>query len=58
VPVLFFRKYLLSALLGMPRAIFIMVSLLFRLKGANNRFIHTKHTKTGIDNPLLDVVSK
>ena len=58
VPVLFFRKYLFSALLGMPRAIFIMVSLLFRLKGANNRFIHTKHTKTGIDNPLLDVVSK
>jgi hypothetical protein len=45
-------------LLGLPRAAFIMVMLLFRLKGANNRFIHTKHTKTEIDNPLLDVAGK
>ncbi|HEU4555665.1 MAG TPA: glycosyltransferase family 2 protein [Chitinophaga sp.] len=58
IPGMFYRRYLLSALLGLPHALFIMVSLLFRLKGANNRFIHTKHTQTGIDNPLLDVVSK
>ncbi len=31
-----------------------MVAIMFRLKGANKTFIHTKHTKTGIDNPLLD----
>jgi len=58
IPGKFFSRYLLTALLGLPRAAFIMVLLLFRLKGANNRFIHTKHTKTEIDNPLLDVAGK
>jgi cellulose synthase/poly-beta-1,6-N-acetylglucosamine synthase-like glycosyltransferase len=58
IPRKFFSRYLLTALLGLPRAAFIMVMLLFRLKGANNRFIHTKHTKTEIDNPLLDVAGK
>ncbi|HEY0611672.1 MAG TPA: glycosyltransferase family 2 protein [Chitinophaga sp.] len=58
IPGRFFSRYLLTALLGLPRAAFIMVMLLFRLKGANNRFIHTKHTKTEIDNPLLDVAGK
>lgn len=58
IPGRFFRRYLLTAMLGLPRAAFIMVMLLFRLKGANNRFIHTKHTKTEIDNPLLDVAGK
>ncbi len=58
IPGKFFRRYLLTALLGLPRATFIMIGLLFRLKGANNRFIHTKHTKTDIDNPLLDVANK
>ena len=58
IPGKFFSRYLLTALLSLPRAAFIMVMLLFRLKGANNRFIHTKHTKTEIDNPLLDVAGK
>jgi cellulose synthase/poly-beta-1,6-N-acetylglucosamine synthase-like glycosyltransferase len=58
IPGRFFSRYLLTALLSLPRAAFIMVMLLFRLKGANNRFIHTKHTKTEIDNPLLDVAGK
>ncbi|KAA2242447.1 glycosyltransferase family 2 protein [Chitinophaga agrisoli] len=58
IPARFYRHYLLIALLGLPRAAFIMIGLLFRLKGANNRFIHTKHTKTDIDNPLLDVANK
>ncbi|CAL1518090.1 glycosyltransferase family 2 protein [Chitinophaga sp. MM2321] len=58
IPRLFFTRYLLTALLGLPRAILIMVSLMFRLKGANNTFIHTKHTKTNIDNPLLDATRK
>lgn len=58
IPGRFFSRYLLTALLGLPRAAYIMITLLFRLKGANNRFIHTKHTKTEIDNPLLDVAGK
>lgn len=58
LPRLFFTRYFFTALLGLPRAVYIMVSLLFRLKGANNTFIHTKHTKTGIDNPLLDAARK
>lgn len=58
IPGRFFSRYLLTALMGLPRAAYIMITLLFRLKGANNRFIHTKHTKTEIDNPLLDVAGK
>nr|WP_295865975.1 glycosyltransferase family 2 protein [uncultured Chitinophaga sp.] len=58
VPRLFFTRYFLTALAGLPKAVWIMVSLMFRLKGANNTFIHTKHTKTEIDNPLLDAARK
>ncbi|QEH42589.1 glycosyltransferase family 2 protein [Chitinophaga sp. XS-30] len=54
IPRKFFSKYLLTAMLSLPRAMGIMVLLLFRLKGANKTFIHTKHTKTAIDNPLLN----
>ncbi|MGX5819034.1 glycosyltransferase [Chitinophaga lutea] len=53
IPRLFFSRYLGAALLGLPRAMGIMVMLMFRLKGANKTFIHTKHTKTTVDNPLL-----
>jgi hypothetical protein len=35
-----------------------MVALVFKLKGANKTFIHTQHTKTEIDNPLLDAARK
>lgn len=58
IPGQFFRRYLLTALLALPRAAGIMILLLFRLKGANNTFIHTKHSKTDIDNPLLHAVRK
>lgn len=54
IPRKFFSRYLLTAMLSLPRAMGIMVLLLFRLKGANKTFIHTKHTKTAIDNPLLN----
>jgi cellulose synthase/poly-beta-1,6-N-acetylglucosamine synthase-like glycosyltransferase len=53
LPAVFYRRYLFTALLSLPKAIGIMVLLIFRLKGANNTFIHTKHNKTDIDNPLL-----
>ncbi len=58
LPLEFYRRYLLTALLHLPRAIGIMVMLLFRIKGANKTFIHTQHHKTEIDNPLLNVDRK
>lgn len=58
IPALFYRRYLWTALINLPKAMLIMIGLLFRLKGANKKFIHTKHTKTGINNPLLDAVNK
>lgn len=58
IPGLFFRKYMLKALVNLPHAMFLMVMLLFRMKGANKTFIHTRHTKTGINNPLLDAARK
>ncbi|GEP98363.1 glycosyltransferase [Chitinophaga cymbidii] len=58
IPAVFFRKYMLRALISLPKAMFIMVMLLFRMKGANKTFIHTRHTKTGINNPLLDAARK
>ncbi|PUZ23168.1 N-glycosyltransferase [Chitinophaga parva] len=53
IPAKFFTNYLFTALLAMPKAVLIMVKLMFRLKGADKTFIHTKHTQTGINNPLL-----
>lgn len=58
LPWIFYRKYFFTALLILPKAIGIMVMLVFRLKGANNTFIHTKHNKTDIDNPLLHASRK
>lgn len=58
IPVKFYRRYLLTAIITIPRAIGIMVRLLFRLRGADKTFIHTKHTQESIDNPLLDAARK
>lgn len=58
IPGKFFTKYLFTAMLTLPRAVGIMILLLFRLKGADKTFIHTTHTQTGIDNPLLDAARK
>jgi cellulose synthase/poly-beta-1,6-N-acetylglucosamine synthase-like glycosyltransferase len=58
LPAMFYSKYIFRAIAGLPKALGIMVGLVFRLKGANNTFIHTKHSKTQIDNPLLDAVEK
>ncbi|WP_143306705.1 glycosyltransferase [Chitinophaga vietnamensis] len=54
IPRKFFSKYFVQALISLPRAMGIMIALVFRLKGADNTFIHTSHSKTTIDNPLLD----
>lgn len=58
LPAAFYRRYLGTALLNLPKAIWMMVLLLFRIKGANKTFIHTQHNKTEINNPLLNVASK
>ncbi|MBV7531998.1 glycosyltransferase family 2 protein [Chitinophaga sp. sic0106] len=54
IPRKFFARYFVQAILNLPRAIGIMLALLFRLKGAENTFIHTSHHKTVINNPLVD----
>jgi len=54
IPRRFFARYFVQAVLNLPRAIGIMLALLFRLKGAENTFIHTSHHKTAINNPLVD----
>jgi cellulose synthase/poly-beta-1,6-N-acetylglucosamine synthase-like glycosyltransferase len=58
LPGKFYTKYLFTVLVNLPRVIGIMLSLLFKLKGANKTFIHTKHSKTNIDNPLVHVAGK
>ncbi len=58
LPGKFYTKYLLTVILNLPRVIGIMLSLVFKLKGADKTFIHTKHSKTSIDNPLVNVAGK
>lgn len=43
IPVKFYNKQTFRALLTLPKAFFSMFSSLFRLKGANKKFIHTQH---------------
>ncbi len=49
IPRAFFSKNLFNALLSLPKVFFIMFTLLFRLRGADKKFIHTTHTKVDID---------
>ncbi|HXS35443.1 MAG TPA: glycosyltransferase [Flavipsychrobacter sp.] len=53
LPVDLMNRDLLRALYRLPKAIGVMVATLFRLKNANETFIHTVHTKTEINNSLL-----
>ncbi|MCQ6957422.1 glycosyltransferase [Mucilaginibacter aquariorum] len=43
VPAGFFNSKLLGAMLKIPLIFFAMLALLFKLKGANKKFIHTPH---------------
>ena len=47
VPGQFFNSKLLGAVLKIPLIFFAMLTLLFKLKGANKKFIHTPHNPTG-----------
>lgn len=43
IPVKFYNKQTFRTLITLPKAFFSMFSSLFRLKGANKKFIHTQH---------------
>ncbi len=43
IPASFLNRRLFGAMLRIPRIFFTMVLLLFKLKGANKKFIHTPH---------------
>ena len=45
VPLKFYNRNLLKAVLRIPQVFLLMMLNLFRLKGANKKFIHTPHTK-------------
>jgi len=43
VPKKFYNKKTISAVLSLPKAFLLMFLTLFKLKGANKKFIHTEH---------------
>ncbi|MCT4603064.1 MAG: glycosyltransferase family 2 protein [Marinifilum sp.] len=47
IPFKFYNKNTLVAIVTLPRAFFLMFASLFKLKGANKKFIHTEH---GVNN--------
>lgn len=53
LPKAYINKQVLGAVQHLPHAIAAMCRNLFQLKGANNKFIHTAHTQTEINNPLF-----
>jgi len=44
IPFKFYNSKTMMAMLMLPKAFVMMFLLLFKLKGANTKFIHTKHT--------------
>lgn len=50
VPRKFYNRRTLKAVLTLPKTFMLMFLSLFRLKGANKKFIHTPHTTTGDKN--------
>ena len=44
IPGHFYTRETVKALFSLPKAFFLMVSVLFRLKKANKKFIHTEHS--------------
>jgi cellulose synthase/poly-beta-1,6-N-acetylglucosamine synthase-like glycosyltransferase len=54
IPRVLLNKDLLSALLKLPKAIFVMAGTLVQMKKSHKVFIHTVHTKTEISNSLFN----
>jgi cellulose synthase/poly-beta-1,6-N-acetylglucosamine synthase-like glycosyltransferase len=46
VPGSFYNSNTLKALVSLPKGMFMMLLSLLKIKGANKKFIHTKHTAT------------
>jgi len=47
VPRKFYNQKTLKAIVSLPRGFFLMFMSLLKLKGANQKFLHTQHTSTG-----------
>jgi cellulose synthase/poly-beta-1,6-N-acetylglucosamine synthase-like glycosyltransferase len=47
VPGKFYNQKTLKAIVSLPRGFFLMFMSLLKLKGANQKFLHTQHTSTG-----------
>ena len=43
IPRMFYNQQTLQAIIGLPKSFFVMFASLFKLKGANKKFIHTQH---------------
>ncbi len=43
IPIRYYNKDFIKAIIKIPGTFFIMLKLLFRLKGANKKFLHTPH---------------
>ena len=54
IPKVLLTRDLLSALLKLPKAIFVMAGGLLQMKKSQKVFIHTVHTKTEISNSLFN----
>jgi len=50
VPVKFYNKNTLKAIMSLPGSFAVMLLSLFRLRGANRQFIHTQHGVGSSDN--------
>lgn len=48
IPLSYYNLNTLGALVSLPKGMFLMLGSLLKIKGANKKFIHTKHTSTTI----------
>ncbi|HQK98453.1 MAG TPA: glycosyltransferase [Bacteroidia bacterium] len=52
IPKEFWNKQTFNALISLPQTFFVMMKAMFKIKGANKRFIHTPHTATFENNTI------
>ena len=53
IPARFYSKDLVKAIFHLPNAILKMFQALFNLKGADDKFIHTKHSHADVDHSVF-----
>ena len=49
IPSSFYNRRTMQAVAHIPKAVIVMFATLFKLKGANKKFIHTPHSATSGD---------